>query len=247
MYALRVEKLSKDFGALRVLHDVSLEVKENEIRIIIGPNGAGKTTLFNLICGNLRASGGRIFLFDEDVTFMPTYRRAQRGLGRTFQVTNLFFELSILDNVILAMQNKTVNPSCFWSLGKDSIDSANVLLNQFPSLDEKRDTKVKDLSYGEQRQMELVLGLALNSKILLLDEPMAGLSFEERSAMVSMIRRVSEKYTVVIIEHDMDVVFDLAERITVLHYGRVLLDGDKEELRNSKQVREIYLGATEGA
>lgn len=240
MYVLRVEGLSKNFGALRALSNVDISVERHEIRAIIGPNGAGKTTLFNVICGNLPSSAGRIFLFEDDITFMPTYRRAQLGLGRTFQITSGFFNLSVFRNIMLALQSKAVKFGAFRPIDKDLVHSANQLLGRFPCLDEKRDLLVKDLCYGEQRQIDLILGLASNSEVILLDEPMAGLSTAESSAMITTIRSLAENCTVVMIEHDIDVVLELADRITVLHEGKVLADGDKEHVRTDQRVREVY-------
>ena len=240
-FPLCLNKLSKNFGGLTALHEFSLEVREKEIRAIIGPNGAGKTTLFNLICGELAPSAGDIFLFGQNVNRMPLHQRIRLGLGRTFQKTSLFPSLTVLENVLLAIEGKRIGIGTFGLINNNSLFKAKDLLEQFDLLDKENST-VKELSYGEQRQIEIILALALEPKMILLDEPAAGLSLIELNPVVEMIRSLHHKITIVVIEHDMDVVFKLADFITVLHFGKKLSEGTKDDIKVDPKVRDIYLG-----
>lgn len=245
--ALRVENLGKHFGGLQVLEKLSFSVAAGERRAIIGPNGAGKTTLFNVIAGELPASEGKIFLFGEDVTGLPNYRRARLGLARTFQKNNLFLNLTVLDNLALVLQKK-LGLEKVWFRPRSRggfpriYDEAMTTLETW-QLAARADLPVGELSYGEQRQMEILLGLASGPRLLLLDEPTAGMSMAETRQILDLLRRLPPAVTLLIIEHDMDVVFGLADRITVLYYGRVLAEGTPEEIRADQRVREVYLGA----
>ena len=247
MSALGVETLSHQFGGLRALNEVAFEVAEGERLVILGPNGAGKTTLFNVITGLMRPTAGRITLFDHDVTALAPHRRAQLGLGRTFQVTTLFPRLTVLDSVLLAVQGsdrsrftlhrpRAAFPRLF--------ARAEALLEAW-SLAERRAVPTRELSYGEQRQLELVLALAPRPRVLLLDEPTAGLSPAETTAVAEMIRRFPRDVTILLIEHDMDVALDLAERVIVLHDGRIVAVGPRDEIKRDPRVAEIYLGIDE--
>lgn len=245
MNPLVVEKLTKRFGGLQALNGVDLSIEPGERRAVIGPNGAGKTTFFNLVTGTLPATSGRILIFGQDVTNMPTHHRARLGLARTFQITTLFPNLSVLDNVLLAVQ--ALDPASFVLHRARSAyprlgQRANELLEQ-SGLAEQARTPVRTLSYGEQRQVELMLAMAGSPKILLLDEPTAGLSPAETATVSTMIKALSRDMAILVIEHDMDVAFDLVDRITVLHQGRVLAEGSGEEIRKNPEVAEIYLGA----
>ena len=242
--ALRLAGLGKRFGGLQALHDIHLQLRPGERRAIIGPNGAGKTTLFNVITGILPASIGRVLLFGRDVTGWPSQRRTALGMARTFQITSLFPRLSVLDNVLLALTG--VRPIKFvgWrflSSYRELYNRAYALLDDTGFLDRKQ-IEVRHLSHGEQRQLEIVLGLASEPKILLLDEPAAGLSSGESQAMARFLGRLDRKLTILLIEHDMDVVFDVADHVTVLHFGEILETGTAEDIRRSERVREIYLG-----
>ena len=242
--ALRLAGLGKRFGGLQALHDIHLQLRPGERRAIIGPNGAGKTTLFNVITGILPASIGRVLLFGRDVTGWPSQRRTTLGMARTFQITSLFPRLSVLDNVLLALTG--VRPIKFvgWRLlssYRELYNRAYALLDDTGFLDRKQ-IEVRHLSHGEQRQLEIVLGLASEPKILLLDEPAAGLSSGESQAMARFLGRLDRKLTILLIEHDMDVVFDVADHVTVLHFGEILETGTAEDIRRSERVREIYLG-----
>jgi branched-chain amino acid transport system ATP-binding protein len=229
MNALEVRNLSKDFGGLRVLDNVSFSLRPGERRGIIGPNGAGKTTLFNIISGNLKPSAGDIFLYGARVTRLPSWHRSRLGLARTFQKSNLFSGLSLYDNLYLAL------------LATDSPFNAKDILKEW-GMWEKRKICVDRLSHGEQRQVELLLALAQHPRIILLDEPTAGLSPAETEVIVKIIGDLPRDITILIIEHDMEVVFALAEKITVLHFGQIVAEGSKEEIKSDPRVRQIYLG-----
>ncbi|MBO8169871.1 MAG: ABC transporter ATP-binding protein [Thermoanaerobacteraceae bacterium] len=229
MKALEVRSLTKYYGEFQVLKNVSFSVEPGERRAIIGPNGAGKTTLFNIISGTLKPTLGKIFFFHRDVTYMSAYRRSRLGIGRTFQITNLFFNLSLMDNINLALQ----------------ISNSSLNLEEFLrswGFWEKRRTRVGNLSYGEQRQVELLLALAQSPKLILLDEPTAGMSPVETEAITRIITELPRDITILIIEHDMEVVFTLADSITVLHYGQILCEGTKEQVKSDPRVKEVYLG-----
>ena len=244
MKALDTKALSKYFGGLRAIYDVSLEIEEGERRAIIGPNGAGKTTLFNLISGFLYPSSGRIFLFGHDVTNLPIHKRMILGLSRTFQVTNLFPNLTLFETILLGVQALNRAWFCFYrpiSSFQEMIVQTDALLKEW-NLWEKREVLIKNLSYGEQRQVEVVLALATKPHFLLLDEPTAGLSPAETALMISIIKRLPPDITIVLIEHDMDVAFEIADKITVLHFGSILAEGPLEQIRGNPKVTEIYLG-----
>jgi branched-chain amino acid transport system ATP-binding protein len=245
MTALEVDNLSHSFGGLTALADVRLAVAPGERRAIIGPNGAGKTTLFNIISGIFRPSTGRIRLFGQDVTRLPTHRRAQLGLARTFQISTLFPRLSVLDSVLLAVQG--LDAARFTLHRRRAayghlLERAESLLADWGLADRARQV-TRQLSYGEQRQVELVLALAGRPKVLLLDEPTAGLSPAETASVAAMIRRFSRDTTILLIEHDMDVALDLVDRVTVLVQGRVLAEGSKDEVRSDPKVAAIYFGS----
>jgi branched-chain amino acid transport system ATP-binding protein len=245
--ALGMDRLTHDFGGLRAVHDVTLAVGVGERRVILGPNGAGKTTLFNLITGLLSPLAGTIRLFGNDVTTLSPYRRARLGLGRTFQINTLFPRLTVLESVLLAVQGADAARFSLWrprSVYRDLEQRAQDLLAEW-NLTDRRDVPTRELSYGEQRQVELLLALAGRPRVLLLDEPTAGLSAVETAAVVGMIQRFPRDVTVLLIEHDMDVALTLAERVTVMHQGQVLADGTRDEVRADARVTEIYLGSDE--
>ena len=244
MMALQVEQLSHSFGGLLALSDVNLAVAPGERLAIIGPNGAGKTTLFNIVTGIVRPSAGRIRLFGQDVTRLPPHRRAQLGLARTFQITTLFPRLTVLDSVLLAVQG--LDPVRFTLHRPREAyghlrERAESLLTEW-GLADRCHAVTGRLSYGEQRQVELILALAGAPKVLLLDEPTAGLSPAETASVAEMIRRFSRDTTILLIEHDMDVALELVDRVTVLFQGRVLAEGSKDKIRSDPEVAAIYLG-----
>ena len=242
---IRVEGLVKDFGGLRALDGVTLRVEGGERRAIIGPNGAGKTTLFNIITGLLPPTAGSILFSGEDVTALPPHRRAQLGLSRTFQITTLFPKLSVRGNVLLAVQaGDPVRFKLHRPLESypHLLRGADALLERW-GMQDRATVPVRLLSHGEQRQVEILLALALRPRVLLLDEPAAGLSPGETAALSGIIRGLSREITILLIEHDMDVAFTLADRVSVLHYGRVVAEGSPEAVRQDPQVAAIYLGA----
>lgn len=241
---LELKGLSKSFGGLHAVRDVTLQIRAGDRKAIIGPNGAGKTTLFNLITGIFPATSGQVLLFGQDITNWPSYRRTALGMARTFQITHLFPGLTVLDNVLLAIKGLRQTKFVMWKLMssyKDVYDKAYQLLEQASFLDRK-DTEVRYLSHGEQRQLEIVLGLASDPKILLLDEPAAGLSSGESTEMAKFLMKLDPKLAILLIEHDMDVVFDVASEISVLHFGQVLETGTPKQIHDSPRVQEIYLG-----
>jgi branched-chain amino acid transport system ATP-binding protein len=245
MSALIATDLSRNFGGVQALSHISLAVEAGERRLIIGPNGAGKTTLFNILSGALEVSSGSIALFGRDITRLPTYARARMGLARTFQITNLFPRLTVLENVLLALQ--AGNQSAFslhqrMRANHQLFHGADALLNKW-DLTAIAGKRAREIAYGEQRQVDLILAIAMQPKVLLLDEPTAGLSAAEVLRVVGMIRSLPREITILMIEHDMDVAFELADRITVLHQGCLVVEGDVEAVRNHPQVKEIYLGA----
>ena len=241
---LSIENLSKRFGGLKALTDVSFQVEAGERLVIIGPNGAGKTTLFNLITGLLAPSDGRICLFGEDVTQVPPHRRTQLGIARTFQITNLFPELTLHENILLA----SLGTSRLKFVMQRPLASYDEIMAKIErlltewSLQENKNTLVRNLSYGIQRQIEVLMALACDAKILLLDESTAGLPPSEISMLTSIILGLNPNITLLIIEHDMDVAFQLAHRMIVLHNGRVIAEGPPERIKMDPKVKEIYLG-----
>ncbi len=248
MKPLVVNELSKNFGGLQALDRVSLSLEEGDRRAIIGPNGAGKTTFFHLISGVLSPTSGRVYLFDHDVTRMPMHRRTAMGMARTFQVTNLFPKLTLMKNLVLALQG--LEPSKFSMLRPVTsyhriLSRAEELLEQWQLLD-KRDAVVRDLSYGDQRKIEILMAMAQQPKLLLLDEPTAGLSSVETISVVNVVQSLPADVTILLIEHDMDVAFELVNNITVLHMGKVVASGSCQDIRSNALVQEIYLGAKEG-
>jgi branched-chain amino acid transport system ATP-binding protein len=243
--ALRLDGVSRAFGGLQAVDGVALTVRAGERRALIGPNGAGKTTLFNLISGVMPVSAGRIALFGRDVTGTPPHHRAALGLARTFQITNLFPDLSVQENCLLAVQ--ALSPVRFSMLRPVSaypalLDRARATLERL-ELEGLAGAVVRNLSHGEQRQLEIALALAGQPRVLLLDEPTAGLSPAESRLMAGLLRRLDPAITVLMIEHDMDIALELSEMVTVLHYGRVIADGPREQVKADPQVKEIYLGA----
>jgi ABC-type branched-subunit amino acid transport system ATPase component len=244
-FALRLQAVSRSFGGLRAVDGVELAVRPGERRALIGPNGAGKTTLFNLIAGALPVSSGRITLFGADVTGMAQHRRAALGLARTFQITNLFPTLTVAQNARLAAQARTpARFSMLRPLGHfaDLEARAQEALAAV-GLADRAGTAARHLSHGEQRQLEIALALAGRPRVLLLDEPAAGLSQAEAQLMTALLGRLDPAITLLIIEHDMDIALEVARHVTVLHYGRVIADGSREAVRADPTVREIYLGA----
>jgi branched-chain amino acid transport system ATP-binding protein len=246
---LALDRVYRRFGGLEAIRDVSMSVPEGARRAIIGPNGAGKTTLFNIITGELPATAGRLRLFGRDVTGLPAHARAALGLGRTFQITNLFGPLTVEDNVLLALQGLLSSKyRMLRPLRSDRALVARARAFLEPAgLWAKRHAEVRVLSYGEQRQLEVLLALAGRPRLLLLDEPAAGLSPGERREMARFIKGLDPRLTLLLIEHDMDVAFEIVDTITVLHFGCVVADGPKEAVRANPSVQDIYLGGESAA
>jgi branched-chain amino acid transport system ATP-binding protein len=232
---LSIDHLTCAFGKLVVTDDLSLSIGEGERHVIIGPNGAGKTSLINQIGGQLRPSAGRILLHGRDVTGQSPSRISRLGVARTFQRNNLFQNLSVAENLRLALAVR---------FGRDETLAARIrqLLRQV-HLDERSARIVRTLSYGEQRQLEVAVALASEPKLLLLDEPTSGMSPAETARMIELIAALPRSLSVLMIEHDMTVVFSIADRITVLYYGKILASGSPDEIRADARVREVYLGA----
>ena len=243
--ALQLDGVSKLFGGLRAVDGVSLAVEPGERRALIGPNGAGKTTLFNLIAGTFPVSQGTIRLFGEDVTRMAAHRRAWAGLSRTFQISSLFPTLTVLENCLLAVQALTpARLAMHRPLRRyPELHARAHATLEAVGLADRAQSAVRHLSHGEQRQLEIGLALAGAPRLLLLDEPTAGLSPAESHQMAKLLTTLDPSMTVLIIEHDMDIALEIARQVTVLHYGRVIADGTREEIRAHPLVREIYLGA----
>ncbi len=244
MSALSVNRLHKSFGGLRVASDINLAVEPGERRLIIGPNGAGKTTLFNLIMGELTPDSGSIHLFDRDITGVPSRRRAHLGMTRTYQIITLFPRDSIQRNVTLALLGLSSlrwNPLKALHRQNHLIGDAHAALARV-GLDHIASRPLSETSYGERRRVEIAMALAQNPRVLLLDEPFAGLSIDERRDVHDLLLAIPRDVTIVMIEHNMDVALDFAERITVLHYGKVIVEGSRAEVVADPRTREIYLG-----
>jgi branched-chain amino acid transport system ATP-binding protein len=244
MTALAVKDLDKSFGGLRVTAGVSLSVEPGERRLIIGPNGAGKTTLFNLITGELRPDAGTVSLFDRDITRVPSRRRFHMGMARTYQIITLFPGETLLRNVTLALlglSRTRWNPLVRLDGQRGLVARARETLARV-GLEELADRPLRETAYGERRRVEIAMALAQNPRLLLLDEPFAGLSVAERRDVLRLVTEIPRDVTIVMIEHDMDVALDFAERITVLHFGEVVVEGTRREVVDHPRTREIYLG-----
>ena len=244
MAALHVQGLKKAFGGLPAINDVTLEVAAGERRLIIGPNGAGKTTLFNLIAGEIALDSGEIVFNGIDITRQPSRRRAHLGLARTYQIITLFAQDTILRNVTLALLGLSGlrwNPFIALDRQRHLVDAAHAALVRV-GLDHLADRPLAQTSYGERRRVEIAMALAQNPKVLLLDEPFAGLSLDERRDVQKLLMAIPRDVTIVMIEHDMDVALEFAERITLLHFGEVIVEGSRAEVVADPRTREVYLG-----
>lgn len=243
---LRVEQVTKSFDGFVAVHDVDLTVEKGQMACIIGPNGAGKSTLFNLITGHLQPTHGRVFFQERDITGLPPYKICQLGMGRSFQRTNIFPRLSVFDNVqvaVLSHQKRTLH--FFTPANKLVQHETYALLEQVGLADEAQSIS-GTLSYGFQKQLELGIALASEPELLLLDEPTAGMSPQETANTIALIGKIARErdLTLLFTEHDMDVVFSIAEKITVLHQGQVLAEGPPAEVRRNPEVQRVYLGET---
>lgn len=244
---LQTDAITKRYGAILVTDKVSLDVVEGELHAVIGPNGAGKTTLINQLSGELRSDSGRIRFGDEDVTALGINARARMGLVRSYQITSVFDEFTVLENATLAALGARTHAFKFWQslLGdRAALEAARESI-EAAGLGMRTHAPASELGYGERRQLELAMALAARPKFLLLDEPMAGMSVQESGAVVALLKSLKRKYTILLVEHDMNAVFALADRISVLVYGRLLVTGTPEEIRGNAEVRAIYLGEEE--
>ena len=244
MSALTVSNLSKSFGGLHVTRGVNLDIGPGERRLIIGPNGAGKTTLFNLITGELTPDTGTIKLFDHDLTHAPSRRRPHLGMARTYQIITLFPENTIIHNVSLALLGLSPlrwNPFIGFLRQSHIVDEAHAALKRV-GLSHIAERPLAQTSYGERRRVEIAMALAQNPKVLLLDEPFAGLSIDERQDVHRLLMEIPRNVAMVMIEHNMDVALEFAERITLLHFGQVIVEGTRGEVVADPRTREVYLG-----
>ena len=229
---LYTENLTKNFQGIKAVNDINFKINHNEIRALIGPNGAGKTTFVSLLCGRIKASKGKVFFNGVDISHLPVYTRISMGIGYTFQITSIFFNLTVSENVALALKNKRQEE-------KKSIVSE--VLNKVGLID-RINQRSGDLSYGHQRLLELAMGIAQRPKLLILDEPTQGLSDLEIENFKKLIKKISATVTVLLIEHNMDVVMSIADKITVLHFGEIIAEGDKKSIQRNPVVQKAYLG-----
>ena len=244
MSLLQVDKLVKRYGGLVATDHLSLTLERGEIHAIIGPNGAGKTTLIHQLSGEVTPNDGRIVFDGRDITREPPWRRSLAGLGRSYQITSVFPDFTVLQNACLAAQAHAGHSFRFWrdaSREAELVKPARAALAQV-GLADRADTPVGELAHGERRQLEIAMTLATKPKLLLLDEPMAGMSHAESEAVVELLRSLKGRYTILLVEHDMDAVFALADRITVLVYGRTIASGTPDQIRDDADVRDAYLG-----
>ena len=241
---LRLERISKRFGGVVATDNVSLEVTEGEVHALIGPNGAGKTTLIAQVCGSLVSDSGQTFFQNKNITAVPQFARVAAGLARSFQITSIFRRFSVLDNLALAVQARHGSSFSFWkpvSSEKFLFEEAGAIAREI-GLQEKENHLASTLAHGEQRALEVGLALATRPKLLLLDEPMAGMGPEESGRIIELIRRVRASVTLLLVEHDMDAVFRLADRISVLVSGRIIATDIPEKIKSNEEVRRAYLG-----
>ena len=241
---LEVRGLTKSFGALLASDDVNLEVREGETHAIIGPNGAGKTTLISQLAGNLRPDRGRVRFAGEDITALSAPARARRGFARSFQITSIYPDFTALENVMLAVQAHSGHSFRFWRPAREEValsSPARAILEKV-GLSERCEVPAANLAHGEQRALEVATALATRPRLLLLDEPVAGMGAEETQRMIALLSSLKGGKTLILVEHDMDAVFSLADRISVLVYGRIIATGAPEEIRANLEVRRAYLG-----
>ncbi len=241
---LSIQNLYKTFGGIAATDHINLDIPAGNIHAVIGPNGAGKTTLIAQLSGELYPDSGRIFFQNQDITHIPTYRRSHLGIARSFQITSLMLDMAVLDNVTLAVQAHVGHSFYFWTDARKEIsliEPAMKVLSHV-GLCEKAMNKAGELSHGEHRQLEIAMALATNPKLLLLDEPMAGMGIEEGKKIIEILKCLKNENTILLIEHDMKAVFALADQITVLVYGKIIASGSPNEIRANRTVRQAYLG-----
>jgi len=248
MALLQIKGLRKYFGGVRAVDGLSLELREEEIRAVIGPNGAGKTTLLNTVSGKYPPTSGKVFLMGMDITGLPPYQISRLGLGKSFQITNIFEGLTVFENIqaaVISFRKKGTNFLTPASRLKDVNEEVMRILKTV-GIEEKADFPSTSLSHGEQRHLEIGLALAGKPKLLLLDEPTAGMTPHESNLIMELIRRLAreEAVTILFAEHDMNVVFSVAEWITVMHQGRIIAEGKPEDIKKNQEVKNVYLGRT---
>jgi branched-chain amino acid transport system ATP-binding protein len=242
---LETVRLSKSFGALQAVSNVNLEVMEGSIHSVIGPNGAGKTTLFNLLTGFLKPSAGVIIFNGKEITGLPPEKISKLGVSRSFQITSIFPDLTVSENVRIALQSRTSMSYRFLkklSIGDGLEERSREVLQQL-GLREKADLPAKHLSHGEKRILDIGIGVATPPQLLLLDEPASGLVGDEIARVTNLVKEISSRVTVVLVEHNIDVVLSISDRITVLYYGGIIAEGSPDEIQSNAQVQEVYLGA----
>ena len=229
---LYTENISKNFQGIKAVNNVNFKINKNEIRALIGPNGAGKTTFVSLLCGRIKASKGKVVFGGKDISDFPVYKRISNGIGYTFQITSIFFNLTVYENVALAIKKDNSN---------EKINTVSEILTKVGLLD-RINQRSGDLSYGHQRLLELAMGMAQKPKLLILDEPTQGLSDSEIENFKKLIKDISSSTTILLIEHNMDVVMSIADNISVLHFGEIIAEGDKKTIQNDPIVQKAYLG-----
>jgi len=229
---LYTENISKNFQGIKAVNNVNFKINKNEIRALIGPNGAGKTTFVSLLCGRIKASKGKVVFGGQDISDFPVYKRISNGIGYTFQITSIFFNLTVYENVALAIKKDN---------SSEKINTVSEVLTKVGLLD-RINQRSGDLSYGHQRLLELAMGMAQKPKLLILDEPTQGLSDSEIENFKKLIKDISSSTTILLIEHNMDVVMSIADNISVLHFGEIIAEGDKKTIQNDPIVQKAYLG-----
>tara|TARA_Y100001970_G_scaffold292463_1_gene433843 strand:- start:6889 stop:7617 length:729 start_codon:yes stop_codon:yes gene_type:complete len=241
---LKIKNLVKSYGGILATDNLSFNVEAGELHALIGPNGAGKTTLIGQISGEIKQDSGSIFFDDKEISNLPAHSRSAHGLARSFQITNIFKDMTVLENVALAVQSQSGHSFCFWKNARIDPDLRKPALNFLKQigLEKRADIISGQLSHGEHRQLEIAMALATNPKILLLDEPMAGIGAEESKRIVGILKKLKKKLTILLVEHDMDVVFTLADKITVLVYGKVVATDLPEVIKNNAEIQAAYLG-----
>jgi branched-chain amino acid transport system ATP-binding protein len=244
MTALVTKNLVKRFGGVQATDNVSLTVEDGQLHAIIGPNGAGKSSLIGQLAGEIAPDSGTVTLLGKEVTALSVVARANLGLARTYQITQLAKEFSAIDNVLLATNARARHNFRFWMNAHDDAEVMTRLMSALAKvgLSDTSDRTVAELAHGEQRQLEIAMALATEPKVLLLDEPLAGMSQSEAAAMIALLKGLKGRYPILLVEHDMDAVFSLADRISVLVYGRIIASGTPDEIRNNAEVRAAYLG-----
>lgn len=246
---LQTEFLCKNFGGLQATHEISLAFERGKVHVILGPNGAGKTTLINLLSGELTASSGKIFFNDTDITQTPVDKRSRLGIGRSFQKTNIFPDFTCFQNCWVGAQSRLPSSMRFFRPAKQQQETHRRTERalQLCGLSHRSETPASAMSYGEQRQLEIGMMLATEPELLLLDEPLAGMGSDESRQMTELLKELAKEHTLILIEHDMDAVFAVAERLTVMVDGTELETGSVDQIRNSQAVQEAYLGSSEDA